>query len=311
MSGSLQNSEPLVTVVVPAYNHEDYIEECIDSILGQDYGAIELFVINDGSTDSTHKKMLALCEKYEGKIKYINKENEGLITSLNIALNEGTGKYFCELASDDSWVEGSLRRRVEFLESNKELDAVFGDIYYVIDGVKTSERLVTHMKYGGYDSNKHNVRHLLESKRMIVFPTGLFKRYALIELGGFDKDFRNFEDIAMRYKLVTNAKVGFIDEPLLWYRKHSSNVSASSNHFRSMKEESLLTFEKLYDSTDDEGIKKLIHQKLYKRYISYVKLCLDNGLDKNKVMDALNKALQINPYSIKARFYKFKTGLTL
>lgn len=302
---------PLVTVVVPAYNHEDYIEDCIDSILSQSYKNIELIVINDGSTDGTHEKILGICEKYPNKIKYINKENEGLITSLNIALNDGTGKYFCELASDDSWMEGSLEKRVDFLESSSDYDAVFGDIYYLLDGVKTDKRLVKHMKYGGYDSKKHTVRHLIESKRMIVFPTGLFKRKTLLELGGFDKDFRDFEDIAMRYKLVMNARVGHIDEPLLWYRKHSANVSASNDHFVRMKEESILTFEKLLLAVDDSSLKKLIEAKLFKRYMGYVKLGLESKLDKEKLYNVIEKAIKVKPCSMTARFYKFKIRVSL
>lgn len=314
MSETEKNTLPLVTVVVPAYNHEGYIEECVNSILGQDYPAIELFVINDGSTDGTNDKMAAICKKYPGRIKYINKENEGLITSLNIALNEGTGKYYCELASDDSWVEGSLKKRVEFLESNKEYDAVFGDICYVIDGEKTAQRLVTHVKYGGYDSKIHDVKHLLEVKRMIVFPTGLFKREALLELGGFDTDFRFFEDIAMRYKLVHNKKVGYIDEPLVWYRKHSGNVSHVGEYYIKMKEESILTFEKFsgaIEGSGDKTLKDLLNKKLFKRYMGYVKLGLKNKLDKEKVLTVIEKAIKLKPRSIMARLYKFKVGLSL
>lgn len=299
----IDNINPLVTVIVPAYNHEDYIEECIDSILNQNYSNIELFVVNDGSTDGTHEKMLGICDTYPDQIKYINKENEGLITSLNIALNEGTGKYFCELASDDSWLEGSLKKRVEFLENNKDYDAVFGDIYYVDDGVKTDKRLVSLVKYGGYDSKKHTVKNLLEIKRMIVFPTGLFKRETLLNLGGFDTDFRYFEDVSMRYNLVLNAQVGYIDEPLLWYRRHLSNVSSSSEHFIRMKEESMLTLEKLCKSTDDTELRAVVYKKLFKRYMGYVSLGLKNGLNKNKIREALNKALAIKPFSIKARIY--------
>lgn len=307
----MEDDNPLVTVVVPAYNHEDYIEECVDSILSQDYTNIELFVINDGSTDATHEKILNICDKYPDSINYINKQNEGLITSLNIALNEGAGKYFCELASDDSWVEGSLKKRVEFLENNKDYDAVFGDIYYVEDGVKTDKRLVKHVKYGGYDSKKHTVKNLLEIKRMIVFPTGLFKRETLLGLGGFDIDFKYFEDVSMRYNLVLNAKVGYIDEPLLWYRKHSSNVSSSNEHFIKMKEESMLTLEKLHKSTDDRELKAVVDKKLFKRYMGYVKLGLKNKLKKEKVLMALEKAIKIKPCSIMARIYKVKVGVSL
>lgn len=90
---------PLVSVVVPCYNIEHYVEECLDSIVFQSYQNIEILVINDGSTDATEEKI----KKYLGdnRIKYIFQENKGLSAARNTGLNVMKGEYVCFVDSDD------------------------------------------------------------------------------------------------------------------------------------------------------------------------------------------------------------------
>lgn len=294
---------PLVTVVVPAYNHENYISDCIDSILSQDYHDIELFVVNDGSTDKTHEKVLEAMERHPNRIKYTSKENEGLITSLNIAIFNGTGKYFCQLASDDNWVDGSLRARVEFLENNPYYDVVFGDAVYIRDGVLTNERFLGDKKTG-YDSKVHNVTDLVTRKAKILFPSGLMRRDTLLKLDGFDKEFRNFEDVSMRYRLAQNANIGYLNEPVMNYRIHSSNTTASLKYLLSAREEKILSYEKLFNSTDDEKLREILKGKLFKKYMYYVKVGIKMGGDRTKLTEAINKAIEIKPLSLKAKYYR-------
>lgn len=304
MSNS-DNNLPFVTVVVPAYNHENYIGDCIDSILNQDWPNIELFVINDGSTDRTHEKVLEAMERHPGRIKYTNKENEGLITSLNIAIFNGTGKYFCQLASDDNWIDGSLRARVEFLENDPYYDAVFGDAIYIRDGVLTDERFLGDKKTG-YDSRVNTVIDLVTRKAKILFPSGLMKRETLVKINGYDTRFRNFEDVSMRYRLAQNAKIGYLNEPVMNYRVHSSNTNASPKYLLSAREEKILSYENLFDSTEDAELRELLKIKLFKKYMYYVKVGLKMDGDKARLTEAIEKAITIKPMSLKARYYKVK-----
>ena len=72
---------PKVSIIVPAYNVEDYIEKCLNSLVNQTLQDIEIIVVNDGSKDSTKEKILEFCNKYKNKIKYLEKENRGAIIS--------------------------------------------------------------------------------------------------------------------------------------------------------------------------------------------------------------------------------------
>ena len=81
---------PLVSIIIPVYNGEDYIYLAIESALRQTYKNIEIIVINDGSTDNTEK----ICKKYGNLIKYIKKENGGVSTALNLGIKNMKGSYF-------------------------------------------------------------------------------------------------------------------------------------------------------------------------------------------------------------------------
>lgn len=97
------NSEVVISIIIPVYNSEEYLEQCLCSILNQTYNALEIICVNDGSSD----KSLEILKKYSStdrRIKVINKENEGVSIARNRALNEVTGKYLMFVDSDD-WID--------------------------------------------------------------------------------------------------------------------------------------------------------------------------------------------------------------
>lgn len=90
----MQQDFPLASIVVPAYNHENYVAECLESVLAQDYPNIELIVINDGSTDSTGQRIEEFLKKNGQRFRYVSKPNEGLVKTLNAGIRLSFGKIF-------------------------------------------------------------------------------------------------------------------------------------------------------------------------------------------------------------------------
>ena len=90
-------NQPLVSIVIPVFNGEDFLDEAIKSAINQTYRNIEILVINDGSTDGTEK----IANKYEKQIRYFYKENGGVASALNLAIKEMKGEYFSWLSHDD------------------------------------------------------------------------------------------------------------------------------------------------------------------------------------------------------------------
>lgn len=125
----MQDPSPLISVIVPVYNVEQYLEQCLDSIIGQSYPHLEIILVNDGSTDRSG----AICNEYatrDKRIKVIHKENDGSPSSTrNAGLNAMTGDYVSFVDSDD-WIEPEMYHDlVRLMENKKHLDLVkFGAI---------------------------------------------------------------------------------------------------------------------------------------------------------------------------------------
>ena len=113
--------KPLVTILSPVYNGENYISRFLDSILDQNYNNIELILVNDGSTDNTDKVVESYSEKLKKQItsfKYIKQENMGAAGAINTGLKHVTGEYITWPDSDDMLTIDSISMKVEFLEKN-------------------------------------------------------------------------------------------------------------------------------------------------------------------------------------------------
>lgn len=119
------NNEYLISIIVPVYNVEPFISECINSILIQSYKNFELILVNDGSTDNSP----TICEQYASKdkrIKVIHKANGGLSDARNWGLKFSSGEYVVFLDSDDYWNDcDALFSLYSLLNKYSEVDVVF------------------------------------------------------------------------------------------------------------------------------------------------------------------------------------------
>lgn len=125
------NKNPIVTILMPAYNHERYISQAIESVLAQKTNyPYELLIHDDGSTDSTLAIAQNYTTKHPDKIKiFTEEENQGLLKSYKRLIEQSNGKYLAILESDDYWLdENKLQIQIDFLESNSDYGIVAGDI---------------------------------------------------------------------------------------------------------------------------------------------------------------------------------------
>lgn len=289
----------MITVIIPAYNHVQYIEECIGSVFAQDYPLIDLIVIDDGSTDGTKEVVEKIFNRDFTRFRFISRENRGLIATLNEGIKLARGNFICELASDDVLLPDSFAKRVAYLEKNPEIGVVFADAYQMFENKKTQQRLNNNGK--SYRSAAHSILDLIHGKVKILFATGLFRKEVMTNIGGFDEDFRYFEDIAMQFKLSHYTQVGFLDEPVMYYRKHGSNTSSSQK--LSVRREKVLALEKLLDSktySNDSEIK----EALFQEYRRYLKFAIRHVVDPEEYAAIFEKARRLHPLSLKMLYYR-------
>ncbi|MFH2045479.1 MAG: glycosyltransferase [Pseudomonadota bacterium] len=291
---------PLVSIIVPAYNHAEFISDCILSILNQDYPNIDLIVINDGSTDDTDQIIKALLEKYSFSFRYIAKNNEGLIKTLNHGIKLALGKYLCEIASDDILLPGSISKRVHYLKEHSKIDVVFADAYILDNKIKTTIRLQKDEKR--YNSMEHTVKDLIEGRAKIFFPSGMFRKSLFEKLKGFDEDFRYSEDVTIWLQLALYGSIAYLDEPVMYYRTHSSNTSSSAPFKIEIRREKILALEKLL-THDVKQYEKTITKYLCREYIKYIKLSLKHPVNIIELRDTFRKGLKTKKYIIKLWYY--------
>ena len=121
-----------ISVIVPVYNIEHYIEECIKSILNQTFKEFELLLVDDGSTDSS----LNICRGYEKKdnrIKVIHKKNGGLSDARNVGIEKACGKYICFIDGDDFIANDTLENMYNLILKNNSQIAVCNMVRYYED----------------------------------------------------------------------------------------------------------------------------------------------------------------------------------
>ncbi len=247
----------LVTVVIPSYNHGKYIRQTILSVLKQSHPEIDLIVIDDGSKDDSPQVIADLYREYGG-FRYIARENRGLLHTLQEGLMLGRGECFCEIASDDFFPEHSLEKRVDYLEKNPDVVAVFGEGILVRGETLTEEGLV--------DSRRRRIFAVEDpipgmlAGALPVFSTGLIRRQTLIDMGGFDAGtFRYYEDLDTPVLLALQGRFGFIDAPVICRREHETNVSSSTNHIRLEK---VLCYQKLLSLRAMAPYRRLLRRQL-------------------------------------------------
>jgi glycosyltransferase involved in cell wall biosynthesis len=209
-------NNPKVSVIMGAFNTSRYIDECIQSVLGQTFQDFEFIIINDGSTDDT----LKIIKKYKDKrIKIIdNKKNLGVSNSLNKGLKISKGKYIAIMDSDDIMLPERLKITYEYLEKNKDIFLVGGAIYFIDDKGKI---LGKNVPVSGFE----NIKKRLKTKNCFWHLTIMFRNDAK---NRYREKFRYAQDYDFITLIVTRRKkVNNIDQILTKYRIHNSSTSYS------------------------------------------------------------------------------------
>ncbi len=209
---------PLVSIIIPAYNHEKYIEKAILSVFDQSYTNIELIVINDGSSDSTLNVIQNLRKKFDFII--CNQENQGQCKTLNKGIREySSGEYIAILASDDFWDRRKTSLQMEKLINNKISELCFSQAIEFSQESRIAKKNI-------FPKNciSGNVLRKVFLSQHVPAGTILFKRSLYDKVGGFDENLEE-EDWDFVIKCASMTKFSSVNKPLLFYRVHGNNHS--------------------------------------------------------------------------------------
>ncbi len=242
-------SNVLVTVIIPAYNHERFIEESIRSVINQDYCNIELVIINDGSKDRTHDIILSMmdeCQHRFSRFEYIDKNNEGVAVTLNKGIEWSNAKYITALASDDLMKPNKVSLLLSVL-ANTGSDVGF--VYADADFINDNNELVGLDKRGNYCSINEGyisfIEYYTRKRSDIILGVNSFtyevllkgnfipamsvmwKRTALEQVGLFTPNII-IEDWDLWLKMVRVFKGVYLPSIVASYRWHENNTVKKS-----------------------------------------------------------------------------------
>ncbi|MDH6353915.1 glycosyltransferase involved in cell wall biosynthesis [Dysgonomonas sp. PH5-45] len=210
---------PLVSVLIPCYNVELYVEKSINSILNQTYTNLELVVIDDCSTDGTNAILQSLARK-DSRIKlYKNEPNLKLIKTLNKGIGLCSGKYIARMDADDISLPERIAKEVTFLEENPDYDIVSSMFYTFRKDRRKHNLYINPCKY-------EELQAFLLFKSGICHPAVMIRKTLFTEQGlKFEEEYLHVEDYGLWSKALYVTKLANIPEPLLLYRVHESQIS--------------------------------------------------------------------------------------
>ncbi|MDU1904263.1 MAG: glycosyltransferase family 2 protein [Dysgonomonas sp.] len=249
---------PKVSVILPVYNAERYLYDAISSVIGQTFTDWELVIINDGSTDDSHQ----IISKFtDNRIHYYqNKNNLGLIKTLNKAISLSCGEYIARMDADDICLSTRFERQVEFLDEHPDY-AMCGSWVNVID-----ENSAEKGKILNFTNNEYLQIHLLFSVPF-VHPTVMIRTEVLKD-NLYDETFKHIEDYELWCRIVGKYKVANVPYYLLNYRWHSTNISVLNSQ----------TQKKLKNTINERELSKIgitptkeelfLHQITFQQYTS-------------------------------------------
>lgn len=207
--GLSNNMRPLLSIGLPFYNAERYIQKAITSVLAQTYTNWELILINDGSTDES---LLQVNEFTDPRITVISDgENKGLSHRLNESVDLSNGEFYIRMDADDIMISSRLEKQLQYMISHPECH-VIGAGAYIIDG----KDQITGMRYGN-PFNKHDFQSVLKNGGFIH--PSVFGRTAWFKANPYDTTAERCEDIELWLRTVDYSHFGQIIEPLLFYRE--------------------------------------------------------------------------------------------
>lgn len=216
-----------ITVIMSTYNVEEFIDECISSIVNQTYKNFVVKIIDDNSQDQTAeiiKKWSFLDNRIQ--LVTVNKDNKGLTKNLNRLINESETEYIARMDADDVMMPTRLERQLNFLDSNKDISVVgtwaydineFGDV----------------LKKRTFPASNNEIKKKILKTNPVLHPSVLIRTKDLIELKGYDEQYRYVQDYDLWFRFLGySKKIVNLPEQLMKYRVITNHVKKRNLSYR-------------------------------------------------------------------------------
>jgi glycosyltransferase involved in cell wall biosynthesis len=235
------------SVVVAAYNVEEFVGPAVGSALSQTYPEVEVIVVNDGSTDGTAETL----EPFRGRIKYVEQPNSGLAAARNRGLREAEGEYVALLDGDDLWLPNRLEKVIGFLEDHPDTGFATSDAFFLVDGSPERRRYYDELP-GGFRT-RDQAYWILDYN--FIMGMAVVRRSLFATHGTFDESLGTSEDWDLWIRFILGGeRAGLVDEPLAFYRRRAGTLSVDEPQ---ILEDALLIVERAIERPETRSIPRL------------------------------------------------------
>lgn len=283
------DKDSLISIVIPIYNAEKYLEECLNSIKNQTYKNFEVIIVNDGSKDNSE----TICKRFsedDSRFRYFTKSNGGVSSARNLGLDNVKGDFITFIDSDDWIAEKHLELLINSIK--KTNSDIVVSCYKEFDNIDTYYTIV----YTKQEKNLLNFEKMNRDDFLTIFPklmsinvcfnnavAKLFRKELVNNLR-FDTSIKYGEDLDFYFSLYLNVEsVSYVDELTYVYRIHGD--STTSNFNQEYAEQELSIFKKMFKKIQEIGLPTIHYfnkfQKLLKARVNYIKnkVLLNEHLD--------------------------------
>ncbi len=273
----------VVDIIIPTYNSMPWLEHTLQSVLNQTYKAINVFIIDDGSTDDTERFVQTITDK---RVQYIKKQNGGVSSARNFGISKSKAPFIAFLDADDVWVPEKIEKQMALMLQDKKLGLVYGH-HYIIDQDNVILGNLRVYKRGNIFSDLCDGNCIAGSASM-----ALIKREVVENLGVFDESLVNGEDWEYWMRISEKYSIDFVPEIIASIRVHTNNAQGNTKKMADGLMQTLDSILARYSLTKNQHV----------RVSSY---CLNNAInayfsigDYGSARKATRRLVKENPHAL-------------
>lgn len=219
---------PLVSITIPTYNHAHFLRQALQSALEQTYPALEIVVLDDGSTDETPSVVQEFARRFP-QVRGFRQENRGVSTARNEAIQRSSGAYICMLESDDIMEKEKVAKQMEIFLANPEVDVVYTAVSIIDNGGAFIGEMHSE------DVPRENFLPLLFFRNPLFTPSCMMAKRECHLAFPYNTSFRQVDDFELTVRLAHHFYFKYLDLPLTRYRRHAKNISNDLKLHREME----------------------------------------------------------------------------
>lgn len=214
---SLNEKLPLVSVIIPAYNAEKYVEHAVRSIMNQTYKNLEILVTDDCSTDNTLDILQKLAEEDARISIHHNEQNKKIVQTLNELVERAKGKYIARMDADDLALHNRIEKQIDYLETHSEIGICGTNAWHINE----SDKIIGISRL---PETNEEIQKFKIYKCPLYHPSVVVRKDLLFK-NRYDERYIHSEDYELWVRLSTKTKIYNLKERLLYYRIHTSQIS--------------------------------------------------------------------------------------